>query len=138
MLLNLFILFIPLSFPSIYLAHKLYRKKFLGSIFNEQIALMMIFTGNQSPNYIISIDSNSYLFRISSSLSLGIGSLQSSGIQSPRLLPLPDYGSRDLLLHALHPGHLDRQLVLHVGRLYHLQVMLCSVRPLLEVYSAGS
>ena len=137
MLFNLFILFIPFSFPSIYLAHKLYRKKFLGSIFNEQIALMMIFTGNQSPMSIISIDFNSCYFRISSSLSPGIGSLQTSRIQSPLLLPLPDDGSRDLLLHVLHPGDLDRQLVLHVGRLYHIQVMSSNL-PLLKVYCAGS
>ena len=45
MLLNLILLCIPFSFPSLYLAYRLARRGFLGSIFNQHVALMMLFTG---------------------------------------------------------------------------------------------
>ena len=41
----LVVLCIPLSFPSLYLAQRLCRKRFLKSVFNQHVALMMIFSG---------------------------------------------------------------------------------------------
>ena len=41
----LVILCIPFSFPSLYLAHRLCRKRFLHSVFNQHVAVMMIFSG---------------------------------------------------------------------------------------------
>ena len=42
----------PLSFPSLYLAYKLARKRFLASVFNQHIALMMVFAGEFSETII--------------------------------------------------------------------------------------
>ena len=52
----LVILCIPFSVPSIYLAQRLCRKKFLNSVFNQHAAVMMIFSGK----YIITLKTNSY------------------------------------------------------------------------------
>ena len=38
----------PFSIPSFYLAHKLLKKRFLDSVFNQHIALMMVFAGRFS------------------------------------------------------------------------------------------
>ena len=38
----------PFSYPSFYLAFKLVRKGFLDSLFNQHIALMMVFAGEFS------------------------------------------------------------------------------------------
>ena len=38
----------PFSLPSLYLAHKMIKTKFLDSVFNQHIALMMVFAGGFS------------------------------------------------------------------------------------------
>ena len=48
MLLNLFLVCLPFSFPALYLAQRLYRKRFLDSLFNQQIGLMLLFSGDGS------------------------------------------------------------------------------------------
>ena len=47
MLTNLTVLFLPLSIPSLYLAYRLYSRHFLGTVFNQQIALMMLYSGEK-------------------------------------------------------------------------------------------
>ena len=42
---SLVLLCIPFSFPSLYLAHRLWRKRFLDSVFNQHVAVMMLFSG---------------------------------------------------------------------------------------------
>ena len=50
LLFGLVILCIPLSFPSLHLAHRLCRKRFLHSVFNQHVAVMMIFSGRDISN----------------------------------------------------------------------------------------
>ena len=38
----------PFSLPSFYLAFRLYKVRYLDSIFNQHVALMMIFSGKSS------------------------------------------------------------------------------------------
>ena len=45
MLLDIIILCLPFSIPSFYLAYKLGEKRFMGTIFNQQIALMCVISG---------------------------------------------------------------------------------------------
>ena len=45
MLTDLTVFCFPLSVPSFYLAYRLYRKQFLGTGFNQQIALMLVYSG---------------------------------------------------------------------------------------------
>ena len=45
MLTDLTLLCFPLSIPSFYLAYRLHRRNFLGTVFNQQIALMMVYSG---------------------------------------------------------------------------------------------
>ena len=42
---NTLILTLPCSIPSFYLAYKLYKKNFLGQIFNKQFAITLIISG---------------------------------------------------------------------------------------------
>ena len=42
---DLIIFCLPLSLPSFYLAYRLYRKQFLGTVFNQQVALMLVYSG---------------------------------------------------------------------------------------------
>ena len=44
----LVILCVPFSLPSIYLATRLCRKRFLNSDFNQHVALMMVFSGKDN------------------------------------------------------------------------------------------
>ena len=43
---------LPLSFPSLYLAYKIIKKNFLSSLFNQQIALMLVFSGKKFSTYL--------------------------------------------------------------------------------------
>ena len=45
MLTDLTLLCLPLSIPSLYIAYRLVRRGFLGTVFNQQIALMMVYSG---------------------------------------------------------------------------------------------
>ena len=45
MLTDLLILCIPFSFPSFYLAYQLVVKRFMGTIFNQQVAFMCVISG---------------------------------------------------------------------------------------------
>ena len=45
-LLCLYHVCLPLSLPSLYLAYRLVSKRFLGSVFNQHIAVMLIISGN--------------------------------------------------------------------------------------------
>ena len=45
-LLCLYHICLPLSLPSLYLAYRLVSKRFLGSVFNQHIAVMLIISGN--------------------------------------------------------------------------------------------
>ena len=51
LLLCLYLVCLPLSLPSLYLAYRLVSKRFLGSVFNEHIAVMLFISGNQKLNY---------------------------------------------------------------------------------------
>ena len=46
LLLCLYLVCLPLSLPSLYLAYRLVSKRFLGSVFNQHIAVMLIISGN--------------------------------------------------------------------------------------------
>ena len=45
MLSTLLVLCTPLSWPSLYLAYRLYRKSYLGTVFNQQAALVLAVCG---------------------------------------------------------------------------------------------
>ena len=42
---DLSLLCLPLCLPSFYLAFRLYRRQFLGTVFNQHIALMLVYSG---------------------------------------------------------------------------------------------
>ena len=48
MLSSLLVLCTPLSLPSLYLAYRLYRKSYLGTVFNQQAALVLAVSGESS------------------------------------------------------------------------------------------
>ena len=45
MLTDLLVLTVPLSLPSLYLAYRLLKKGYLGTVFNQQAALVLIVGG---------------------------------------------------------------------------------------------
>ena len=45
---SLLVLCTPLSLPSLYLAYRLYRKSYLGTVFNQQAALVLAVSGKSS------------------------------------------------------------------------------------------
>ena len=113
MLITLTIACSPLSFPSFYLAHRLFRKKFLDSIFNQHIALMMMFSGKFSAQD-YHTESNCIW----------------EMCRSRRLSSIrPDYHHLEvtcrpspLFLCPAPSGHLAQLLLLHVGGGYPVQV----------------
>ena len=45
MLSDLLVLSAPLSLPSLYLAYRLHKKDYLGTVFNRQVAMVLVFAG---------------------------------------------------------------------------------------------
>ena len=45
MLSDLLVLSAPLSLPSLYLAYLLHKKEYLGTVFNRQVAMVLVFAG---------------------------------------------------------------------------------------------
>ena len=45
MLSDLLVLSAPLSLPSLYLAYRLHKKDYLGTVFNKQMAMVLVFAG---------------------------------------------------------------------------------------------
>ena len=69
----------PCSLPSLYLAHKLVKKRFLERVFNQHIALMMVFAGDSTPD----IDTDNMItmtFQCRSHTSLQLGQ---SNLETP-------------------------------------------------------
>ena len=46
MITNIFLGCLPLSAPSLYLSYKIWRKDYLGTLLNQQMALMLLISGN--------------------------------------------------------------------------------------------
>ena len=51
MLTDLFIMSLPLAIPSLYLAHRLRRAGYLGTVFNQQAALVLTASGEVTPHH---------------------------------------------------------------------------------------
>ena len=49
MLSDLLVLSAPLSLPSLYLAYRLHKKDYLGTVFNQQTALLLLLSGLITP-----------------------------------------------------------------------------------------
>ena len=45
MLSDLLVLSAPLSLPSLYLAYRLHKRGYLGTVFNRQMAMVLVFAG---------------------------------------------------------------------------------------------
>ena len=67
---------IPLSIPSFYLAFRLYKIRYLDSIFNQHLALMMIFSGINSLKYLNLLNLSDYLAGFILPISLAIAILR--------------------------------------------------------------
>ena len=49
MLSDLLVVSAPLSIPSLYLAYRLHKKDYLGTVFNQQTALLLLLSGLITP-----------------------------------------------------------------------------------------
>ena len=93
MLSDLLVLSAPLSLPSLYLAYRLHKKDYLGTVFNQQTALLLLLSGLITP-----VSMSLALFRLSAEESLMSPDLELEYLTlAPHLCTLLSYLTRTWL-----------------------------------------
>ena len=87
MLSDLLVVSAPLSLPSLYLAYRLHKKDYLGTVFNQQTALLLLLSGLITP-----LSMSLAVFRLSAEESLMSPDLELDYLSlSPLLCSLLSY-----------------------------------------------
>ena len=116
---------LPFSFPSFYLVYKITKKNFLSSVFNQHIALMLVFSGQKILTFRTWKLTTKSSLRSHRSFPLGSCDLQNSQWEWNGDQNRAVWGWPDLLLPPLLELHLDLLLVLHVSHGCCIQVQRC-------------
>ena len=129
MITNIFLVCLPLSTPSFYLSYKLWRKDFLGTLLNQQMALMLLISGNLQRPFHFSPCYCGLNSVVSSSLLRSVTALHSvpchtetdlrNGSLAGRIFP---FLTGDLRSPATPGVNLHRHLALYEHRLSIVQV----------------